>query len=242
MNRRSEAPVEHTWLAPPGFTRGQLAAMFVALCLAVVLIPVGARAASLLNTVITDPGGVNKAKVDASGSLQVGGTVSVAGTPSVTVANSPTVSAQQNGPWSVGIAGTPTVSVTGTPSVSVAGTPGVNVANTPMVTSGDATTALAYGDVQITSVKTTLFSDLDVSANKDVRLSIVIHGFSASDLAFTVTTSSPDNTSFIVDGFTGDLFFSRLYEMPGQNLTVTVSTGNPQLNGSVSFLVTGRSN
>jgi hypothetical protein len=75
-----------------------LVAMFVTL-----LIPLGASAAGGLSKVlITDPtNNTQQAHVDASGNLQVGGTVNVGNTPSV--------SAQQSGSWNVGITGTPTV-------------------------------------------------------------------------------------------------------------------------------------
>jgi hypothetical protein len=65
-----------------------LAAMFVSL-----LIPLGASAAGGLSKVlITDPINTdNKAHVDASGNLQVGGTVNVGNSPTVNVGNTPTV-------------------------------------------------------------------------------------------------------------------------------------------------------
>jgi len=52
-------------------------ALVVAILLAVVLVPVGAQAAQVVSAIITDPGGTNKARVDASGNLQIGGEVTV---------------------------------------------------------------------------------------------------------------------------------------------------------------------
>jgi hypothetical protein len=88
-----------------GFSTKQVTGMVVAMALAVLLYPAGARAAnSLFGAVITDPGGANKAKVDASGNLQVGGTVNVGNTPNVNVGNFPaTTSASQSGNWTVGL-------------------------------------------------------------------------------------------------------------------------------------------
>ena len=88
-----------------GFSTKQVTGMVVAMALAVLLYPAGARAAnSLFGAVITDPGGANKAKVDASGNLQVGGTVIVGNTPNlqvggtVNVGNTPGVNASESGP------------------------------------------------------------------------------------------------------------------------------------------------
>jgi hypothetical protein len=53
------------------FTGGQLTVM-VCVVAVVVLFPVGAWALSFSNVAITDPGGVNQAKVDATGKLAVG--------------------------------------------------------------------------------------------------------------------------------------------------------------------------
>jgi len=121
MKLFSRKPLRSVGEALPasGFTTRQVTAMVVAVSLAVVLSPVGARAASLLGVVITDPAGTNKAHVDASGNLQVGGTVN----------------AQQSGNWNVGLTGGSTVGIassantvkvdSGTPvSVSSADDPG----------------------------------------------------------------------------------------------------------------------
>jgi hypothetical protein len=80
-------------LAGPAFSTRQITALVVAILLAVVLVPVGAQAAQVVSAIITDPGGTNKAHVDANGNLQVGGTVDVGNMPSVTVANTATVQA-----------------------------------------------------------------------------------------------------------------------------------------------------
>jgi hypothetical protein len=90
-----------------GFSTKQVTGMVVAMALAVVLYPAGVRAAqNLAGVVVTDPGGTNKAKVDASGNLQVGGTVNLGGTPNVNVGNFPaTTSASQSGNWTVGLSG-----------------------------------------------------------------------------------------------------------------------------------------
>jgi hypothetical protein len=74
FGRKRNQPVE---LPASGLTGRQLTAIAVAFALAIVLIPVGARAAQLVNAVITDPGGVNKATVDAGGNLHVAGAVTV---------------------------------------------------------------------------------------------------------------------------------------------------------------------
>jgi hypothetical protein len=74
--RARSAQVGH--IPTDGFGIKQVTALIVAMALAVILLPVGARAASaLINVVITDPGGTNKAKVDSSGHLQVAGKVAV---------------------------------------------------------------------------------------------------------------------------------------------------------------------
>jgi hypothetical protein len=61
----------------PHLSTRQITALVIAILTAVVLVPVGAQAAQVVNAIITDPGGVNKAHVDASGNLQVGGTVGI---------------------------------------------------------------------------------------------------------------------------------------------------------------------
>jgi hypothetical protein len=78
---------------PSGLTASQLTAIAVAFAFAAVLYPAGARASSaLINAVITDPTNTShQAHVDASGNLQVGGSVNVANTPNVNVANTPNV-------------------------------------------------------------------------------------------------------------------------------------------------------
>jgi hypothetical protein len=66
------------------FNGRQLTTIIVALIIGIVVIPAGAWAAvSFTNVAITDPGGVNRAKVDAGGSVHVGdgtGPLSVDGT------------------------------------------------------------------------------------------------------------------------------------------------------------------
>jgi len=81
--------------------------------LAVALSPIGADAAAgLSRVVIADPSTTSQqAHVDAAGNLQVGGTVSIAG--------SPTVGASQSGAWNVGLTGTPSVQLSGTPAVKL---------------------------------------------------------------------------------------------------------------------------
>jgi hypothetical protein len=64
-------------LPPSGLTGRQLTAIAVAFALAIVLAPVGARAAQFVSSIITDPGGVNQATVDRGGNLHVAGTMSV---------------------------------------------------------------------------------------------------------------------------------------------------------------------
>lgn len=99
---RSNSP--RSGLVNDGYSARQVTAMVLAMTLAVVLIPAGARAASaLLNVVITDPSGANKAQVDANGNLQVSGNLNVANTPNVNVTNTPSVNAAQSGTWNVGI-------------------------------------------------------------------------------------------------------------------------------------------
>jgi hypothetical protein len=92
--------------AAEGVSISRVIALFVAVILAFLFVPVGALANALPKVFIADP--VNNdhvAHVDAAGNLQVAG--------SLNVANTPTVKAQQDGPWNVGIAGTPTVDVIG---------------------------------------------------------------------------------------------------------------------------------
>jgi hypothetical protein len=88
--RRHECASDSVF-AGPAFSTRQITAIVVAILLGLVLYPVGAKAAALLNVVITDPGGASKAHVDASGHLQVGGTVGIdSSTPvSTTTADDP---------------------------------------------------------------------------------------------------------------------------------------------------------
>jgi hypothetical protein len=64
-------PTTKTW-GP--FTGRQLTTIICVLVVTI-LLPVGAYAVSFSNVAITDPGGVNRAKVTAGGALQVGGNV-----------------------------------------------------------------------------------------------------------------------------------------------------------------------
>jgi hypothetical protein len=57
------------------FNGRHLTIMFIGVLAAVVLIPVGAYAVSFTNVAITDPGGVNRAKVSTAGALSVSGGV-----------------------------------------------------------------------------------------------------------------------------------------------------------------------
>src|SRR6266700_2524916 len=86
----SRTRTQTNWLSSPGFTPRQVTAMAVAVLLAVVLVPVGAQAAQVVSAIITDPAGTNKAHVDASGNLQVAGSVKLANAPlSVTTTDDP---------------------------------------------------------------------------------------------------------------------------------------------------------
>jgi hypothetical protein len=80
MRRRTQTTSTQAGLLGPGLTTRQLTALVVAVVLAVVLVPVGAQAAQVVSAIITDPGGTNKATVDAGGNLHVAGGVSVDGT------------------------------------------------------------------------------------------------------------------------------------------------------------------
>jgi hypothetical protein len=60
------------------FNGRQLTTIIVALIVGIVMIPATAWAVSFTNVAITDPGGVNRAKVSAGGSLQIGGTATEA--------------------------------------------------------------------------------------------------------------------------------------------------------------------
>ncbi len=79
MNRfkRRRARTSDPLLPGPTFSTRQTTAMVVAILLAVVLVPVGAQAAQVVGAIITDPGGTNKATVDAGGNLHVAGVVTV---------------------------------------------------------------------------------------------------------------------------------------------------------------------
>ncbi len=77
MRRRTRSRGTTDLLSGGGFTARQVTALVVAILLAVVLVPVGAQAAQVVSAIITDPGGTNKARVDASGNLQIGGEVTV---------------------------------------------------------------------------------------------------------------------------------------------------------------------
>jgi hypothetical protein len=77
MRRRTRSTNTRDGLVGSGFSTRQLTALVVTVLLAVVLVPVGAQAAQMVSAIITDPGGTNKANVDAGGHLQIGGEVTV---------------------------------------------------------------------------------------------------------------------------------------------------------------------
>jgi len=163
--------------------RRQPAMIVVAFAVALMLWPVGARAASsLLNTVITDPNGANKARVDASGNLQV--------------------AARQSGLW----------------GVSISGTPSVDVANTPSVRSADTTEVIASGSTPIQDGAVAgIVSGLDVSGYGEIRF---LYESSASSGGLEIIVSA---NGFPLDGFTNVEGDNRLYDLPGTDLTITVS-------------------
>ena len=125
---------------PPGAPIGidgrgsvrRLVALFVAVAVAVLVVPVGAWATNAFPQVfITDPDNTtHKAHVDSAGNLQVSG--------SLAVSNTPTVKAQQDGTWNVGISGNPTVNVGNLPS-----TQDVNVVGGKLATATDIVNAPA---------------------------------------------------------------------------------------------------
>jgi hypothetical protein len=81
---KSRGPGE---LPGSGLTGRQLTAIALAFALAIVLLPVGAAANAFISVFITDPTDTShQARVDASGNLQVAGSVTVANAPKVQVA------------------------------------------------------------------------------------------------------------------------------------------------------------
>jgi hypothetical protein len=58
-------------LSGPAFSTRQVTAIVMAILLAVVLVPMGAQAAQVVNAIITDPSGSSKANVDQTNSLTV---------------------------------------------------------------------------------------------------------------------------------------------------------------------------
>ena len=75
MRRRTRSMATNDLHTGPGFSPRQVTAMAVAFLLAVLLVPVGAQAAQVVNAIITDPGGTNQATVDADGNLSISGEV-----------------------------------------------------------------------------------------------------------------------------------------------------------------------
>jgi hypothetical protein len=114
-----------------GLSIRRVTALFVAVVLAFLFVPVGAVANAVPKVFIADPvNNANIAHVDSAGNLQVAG--------SLQVANTPTVKAQQDGTWNVGISGTPTVDVGNFPS-----TQDVNVTGGRLATATDIVNAPA---------------------------------------------------------------------------------------------------
>jgi hypothetical protein len=161
----------------------------IAFALAVTLWPVGARAAnSLLNSVITDPNGTNKARVDSGGNLQV--------------------AARQSGPW----------------GVSISGTPSVDVANTPSVRSADTTEVVASGSRPILDGSLAgILSGVDVSRYNEIRF---LYESDASNGGLEITVSAD---GFVLDVFNNVEVDNRLYDLPGTDLSITVSNLTNQL-------------
>jgi len=231
MRRRSSS-AEPSSLGPVGLNSKQLTGVFVAICLAFVLAPLGASAAGgLTKVLITDPtNNAQQAHVDASGNLQVGGTVNVGNTPNIDVANTPSVNAQQSGTWNVGITGTPAVSLSGTPTVA----------------SGDATTVLASGTL---SVPLAFIGDAidhaDISSCRTVRLWVMVSSsFVANDIAYTVDATA-GGTDFQLDVFQNSSAGgtdTRVYDLSGTAFTLRVQTFTILHTGTVTYALVCRAN
>lgn len=230
MKRRSPFKEGPSSVGPSGLSSKQFAGMFVAVCLAFVLAPLGASAAGgLTKVLITDPtNNAQQAHVDASGNLQVGGTVNVGNTPSVNVANTPTVSAQQSGTWNVGISGTPTMSVSGTPAVTSADT-------TSVLASGTQSVFLAFVGKVI--------DHADISSCRTARLWVTASSaFVANDVGYTMQATA-GSTDYPMDFFenssTGGTD-TRVYDLSGTAFTLTVQ--NLSLHtGTVTYALVCRS-
>lgn len=126
------------------FTSTQVTLIVVAVCASVIAIPVGVRASSTGSSVnLTDPRNAsNRARVNARGQLQVSGSTSITGTPTVKVGNFPATQqvAVTNFPVTQTVAGS--VSVSNLPATQpVSGT--VNVGNLPSTQDVSGTVAVS---------------------------------------------------------------------------------------------------
>ncbi len=140
--RRGTRPAAPPLAIGEGLSIRRVTALFLAVIVAFLFVPVGALANVVPKVFIADPvNNDNIAHVDGAGNLQVAGTMNVA--------NTPTVKAQQDGTWNVGLTGTPTVDVGNFPStqdVNVVG--GTVSATAPVAThSTFASFTVAAGEV-----------------------------------------------------------------------------------------------
>jgi hypothetical protein len=165
-------------------------------------------------------------------------------TQNVNVVNTPGVSAQQTGPWNVGITGTPTVNAqqTGPWNVGIAGTPTVTLNGTSVVKVSGATDVVA--DVQATARPgaAAFFGPFDVSAYKQIR--IATQPDACSTIEVTVNTEFPGGGNFaILDDAKSDncLFFTKLYDFPGQSIRVKVDPNIFQ-DTNIRLVIWGREN
>ena len=224
-----------------GFTTRQVTILVLALLLTIVIIPAGARAAQVVDAIITDPGGTNQATVDPDGNLHVAGEVTVdgnvgiSGTPDVNIANS-SVPASQSGAWNVGIEGTPTVRP-GVPSQPFWDSGSLTLANPFTVVGGTASF------IGLTSITVTNF---DFSTPAQVR---VQNGITTeSNCSGSLVGGSSPNYSILVapratvhlDFPTPAVFFpvSPSGAEPSTDTCIRLDL-NSSINGSVAVAVNG---
>jgi hypothetical protein len=220
-----------------GFTSRQVTAVAVAVSLAFLLWPAGARASSaLINAVVTDPAGTNKAQVDASGNLQVGGTVG----------------AQQSGTWNVGFVGIPKVGIfAGSNTVKVDSTVPISVTSaddpgreafeheaTMAFSDGD-TKAIASFDIPTGTrmVITYISGELRLPSGEQaygIGVESVVNDSGAPH--FVVPTITASTATLDVFDFAQE---TQFYADPSSPVALVASRSAPSGNGSVVLTVSG---
>jgi hypothetical protein len=136
----------------------------------------------------------------------------------------------------------------GTVKVNVDGT--VNVSNFPStqnvagaVSSSDTTVTLASAfSVPITAAQQNLFTNLDVSAYKTIRIYLSCNGNSSNCPNTTINLGDFTDCLCILDSFAlGGFNATRSYETISQRLLLFITNGTPDVT-SISYKVVGRRN